>query len=124
MGNSKTYFLYCAGDKIMSVKIKVDEQGKVKKYVAINSLVPNAEYILRDDILEWKDTKKTAPSDEEIEAELEKLQAEFDSQQYARTRATLYPNIGDQLDDLYKQGAFSSDMTAQLKKVKDDNPKS
>lgn len=42
---------------------------------------------------------------------------------YRATRKSQYPEIGDQLDDLYKQGAFSADMTAKIKKVKDDNPK-
>ena len=42
---------------------------------------------------------------------------------YKATRKSQYPEIGDQLDDLYKQGAFSADMTAKIKKVKDDNPK-
>jgi len=51
------------------------------------------------------------------------LKAEWDAQQYARTRRPLYPDIGDQLDDLYKKGAFSDEMAAKLKKVKDDNPK-
>jgi hypothetical protein len=51
------------------------------------------------------------------------LKAEWDAQQYARTRRPLYPDIGDQLDDLYKKGAFSDEMSAKLKKVKDDNPK-
>ena len=42
---------------------------------------------------------------------------------YKKQRRPLYPDIGDQLDDLYKQGVFSADMTAKIKKVKDDNPK-
>ena len=42
---------------------------------------------------------------------------------YRGKRKQQYPEIGDQLDDLYKQGAFSADMAAKLKKVKDDNPK-
>ena len=51
------------------------------------------------------------------------LQAEYDAQEYARARRPLYPDIGDQLDDLYHKGVFSAEMTATLKKVKDDNPK-
>ena len=46
---------------------------------------------------------------------------EYDSQAYARNRQ--YPPLGDQLDDLYHAGVFSAEMTAKLKKVKDDNPK-
>ena len=42
---------------------------------------------------------------------------------YADNRRNEYPAIGDQLDDLYHKGAFSDEMAAKLKKVKDDNPK-
>jgi len=48
---------------------------------------------------------------------------EWTAEAYARTRRPLYPDIGDQLDDLYHAGVFSAEMTAKLKKVKDDNPK-
>tara|TARA_R100001443_G_C3303511_1_gene165900 strand:+ start:575 stop:796 length:222 start_codon:yes stop_codon:yes gene_type:complete len=43
---------------------------------------------------------------------------------YIQKRKFAYPSIGDQLDDLYKKGAFSDEMAAKIKKVKDDNPKS
>jgi len=61
----------------------------------------------------WKlvDSKLTAP-----DPDSEKT--------YAEKRMREYPDIGDQLDDLYKEGAFSSSMTTKIKKVKDDNPKS
>ena len=66
---------------------------------------------------------QTPPTDAEIDAELKKLQDEYDAQAYARIRKPLYPDIGDQLDDLYHKGAFSTEMAAKIKKVKDDNPK-
>ena len=43
---------------------------------------------------------------------------------YYSKRRVEYPNIGDQLDDLYKKGAFSDEMTAKIKAVKDKYPKS
>ncbi len=43
---------------------------------------------------------------------------------YKTQRKMFYPSIGDQLDDLYKQGAFSTEMAEKIKKVKDDIPKS
>ena len=43
---------------------------------------------------------------------------------YDEMRRRAYPNIGDQLDDLYRSGAFSDDMAATLQAVKDGNPKS
>ena len=42
---------------------------------------------------------------------------------YDELRRRAYPDIGDQLDDLYHKGAFSDEMTAKLKAVKDANPK-
>lgn len=69
------------------------------------------------------DDGQTPPTEEEIKAKQDEFQAEYDAQSYARARAPLYPAIGDQLDDLYKQGAFSDEMAAKIKKVKDDNPK-
>ena len=42
---------------------------------------------------------------------------------YADKRRAAYPEIGDQLDDLYHKGAFSDEMAAKLKAVKDANPK-
>jgi hypothetical protein len=42
---------------------------------------------------------------------------------YDEMRRRKYPTIGDQLDDLYRKGAFSDEMSAKLKAVKDANPK-
>ena len=42
---------------------------------------------------------------------------------YADKRREEYPPIGDQLDDLFKQGAFSAEMAAKLQSVKDKYPK-
>ena len=60
---------------------------------------------------------------EQVSAKITELQSAFDAQAYARARKPLYPAIGDQLDDLYHAGVFSAEMTAKLKKVKDDTPK-
>ena len=57
------------------------------------------------------------------QSQVDAARVELDKLKYKATRALAYPDIGDQLDDLYKQGVFSADMTAKLKKVKDDNPK-
>ena len=42
---------------------------------------------------------------------------------YSILRTQDYPNIGDQLDDLFKQGAFSAEMTAIIQAVKNKYPK-
>ena len=56
-----------------------------------------------------------------IAAEITKLQAAHAATQYRRDRA--YPPIGDQLDDLFRQGAFSPEMAATLHAVKTAHPK-
>lgn len=38
---------------------------------------------------------------------------------YYQKREPEYPDIGEQLDDLFKQGAFSPEMTARIQAVKD-----
>ena len=66
---------------------------------------------------------QTPPTKEEANTKLAELISDWDAQEYARTRKPLYPDIGDQLDDLYKEGVFSASMASKLKKLKDDNPK-
>ena len=47
-----------------------------------------------------------------IAMEIARLQAAYAATQYRRDRAAAYPPIGDQLDDLFRQGAFSPEMAA------------
>ena len=42
---------------------------------------------------------------------------------YKEKRRFAYPEIGDQLDDLFRQGAFSEEMSDKLQQVKTDHPK-
>lgn len=95
----------------------------IDKTKAIQSLRPNAEFVVRGETIEWLDTNQTQPTESEIQAEITRLQAEYDAKAYQRNRQPEYPDIGDQLDDLYKAGAFSDDMSAKIKAVKDKYPK-
>ena len=56
-------------------------------------------------------------------AEEKRKEDEWKATQYRDERKSQYPDIGDQLDDLYKKGAFSDEMAAKIKVVKDNNPK-
>tara|TARA_B100001778_G_C18377162_1_gene533505 strand:+ start:477 stop:728 length:252 start_codon:yes stop_codon:yes gene_type:complete len=51
------------------------------------------------------------------------LEAEREKVKYKEDRRIGYPDIGDQLDDLFKQGLFSKEMSDKLQQVKTDNPK-
>ena len=68
---------------------------------AIQSLRPNAQLVLRGDVIEWRDTTQTEPTQAEINAEITRLQAEYDSKQYARDRAEAYPSLAEQADMAY-----------------------
>ena len=92
---------------------------------AILSLRPNAELTVHgDDTIEWLDTTQTQPTDSEIQAEITRLQAEYDSKQYARDRASAYPSLAD-LADMQYWDAVNGTTTWQdaIAKVKADYPK-
>ena len=95
----------------------------ITKADAIISLRPDSEWTMTGDVIDWLDTNTTCPTNAEIDAEVKKLQAEYDAKAYQRKRKPEYPDIGDQLDDLFKAGAFSDEMTAKIKAVKDKYPK-
>ena len=90
---------------------------------AINSLRPKSQFILRDNELEWHDTNTTQPTKDEINAELARLQAEYDAKEYQRNRAAEYPPIGDQLDALWKGSDAATEMLAKIQAVKNKYPK-
>ena len=56
-------------------------------------------------------------------AEAARLAWEQRPNQYHTLRAAAYPPIGDQLDDLFRHGAFSPEMAATLQAVKTAHPK-
>ena len=60
---------------------------------AIQSLRPSAELVVRGTEIEWMDDVQTQPTDAEIQTEISRLQAEYDSKQYARNRAEAYPSL-------------------------------
>jgi len=71
-------------------------------------------------ITKWY-SEKEQPSDKVIQTKLTELQADYESKQYQRDRASAYPSTADQLDMLYHQGIDG--WKAEIKKVKDQFPK-
>jgi hypothetical protein len=60
----------------------------------------------------------------DYEAEVARLQAEYDSKAYARARAKAYPSIGDQLDMQYHdQTEGSRTWLDAIEAVKEAHPK-
>ena len=95
---------------------------KPKKLDAIKALDPNSVSIIRDGDIEWirNDSNITKS---QIDTKLASMISTWEAQAYARTRKPEYPDIGDQLDDLYHKGAFSDEMAAKIKAIKDAHPK-
>ena len=93
------------------------------KTQALLELCPGAEWFIQDDIIvKWYSTSIQQPTEEEINAKIAELQADYDSKQYQRDRQ--YPSIQDQLDMLYwdrKNGTKTWEES--IDKVKADNPK-
>ena len=91
---------------------------------AIVSLRPNASWgCLGNTVagLSWNDTEQTQPTEAEITAEVARLQAEYDNNEYQRQRAAAYPSIADQLDTIYHEGIDA--WKAEIAAVKQEYPK-
>lgn len=72
---------------------------------AINSLRPNATWSIIGDnygSIHWMDSQQDKPTEAEIQAEVQRLQAEYDAKQYQRRRALEYPPVTDYLDAVVK----------------------
>ena len=89
----------------------------ITKIEAIQSLRPDAEWNLRGNELEWLDTNQTQPTESEIQAEITRLQAEYDANEYQRQRASEYPSWQKQLEKIYDDGvdAWKTEMVDPIK---------
>tara|TARA_R100000808_G_scaffold25075_1_gene61362 strand:+ start:2349 stop:2687 length:339 start_codon:yes stop_codon:yes gene_type:complete len=98
---------------------------------AIKNLLPDivedVDFQYRDDadgkgaVLHWLNKDVSKPSQNEIDAELKKLQDKYDANEYQRQREADYPSFAEQFDLLYHKGI--SGLKAELKKTKDKFPK-
>jgi hypothetical protein len=71
---------------------------------ALISIRPNSTWVLNGDDysgLEWLDQSQSKPTEAEINAEIARLQAEYDAKQYQRDRVAEYPSIQEQMDMQY-----------------------
>jgi len=90
---------------------------------ALLSLKPKAEWVLRGDELEWLDSEQTEPTALELSNEVTRLQAVYDSQEYARNRKAEY----DQLNQFEMQFDDDRDGTTtwvdKINEIKGRHPK-
>ena len=94
------------------------------KHDAIHSLVPNCVFSIDGENVIWVSPSTAPVTEQEIQAELARLQVEAEAAKYKQQRAAEYPSIGDQLDALFHAGVFPEAMAAQIQAIKDKYPKS
>ena len=89
----------------------------MNKEQALINLCPGAEWVIKNGELEWLDTEQTQPTEEEIQAEIARLEAEYEANEYQRLRAAEYPDWGTQLDYIYHHGvdAWKTDIVDPVK---------
>ena len=102
---------------------------KIKLYCEANSKVADfsSNVILQDDsdgkgpyIKEWSIDGLTKPTDSQIASYETAGNKEESNNGVRATRKSKYGDIGDQLDEIYKD---IDAWKARIKKIKDDNPK-
>lgn len=74
----------------------------IDKSQALQSLRPSAQWIVRNNDIQWLDTEQTQPTEAEINAEVARLQSEYEATEYQRQRAAEYPPTADYLDAVVK----------------------
>jgi hypothetical protein len=105
----------------------VPDDAQVSFPVELTGLTEYAMNRFQNSCVDVDETNKTATWNwtkfwEITPAEPTESEIKLDEVYNNRRRA--YPEIGDQLDSLYHAGAFSAEMTAKIKAVKDKYPKS
>ena len=103
---------------------------KIKMYAAANGVAEvdfMKDVMLQDDsdgngayIKEWN-LDIAQPTDAQLSAQESAADTEEANNQVRSTRRTAYGNIGDQLDEIYKD---IDAWKARIKSIKDNNPKS
>ena len=68
----------------------------INREKALQSLCPEAEWKIMEGNITWlKGNGHSEPTSAEIDAEIIRLQTEYDNQEYARKRKVEYPSIED-----------------------------
>ena len=98
----------------------------VAYYDAVRELVGN-ENLIGGNVngplskIEFVEGFTNFPTEEQIQAKIIELQANYDANQYQRDRAVAYPSYADQLDTIYHKGIDA--WKEEIKTIKDKYPK-
>ena len=61
--------------------------------IALTNLTTSTNWRVEDGVINWFDDEIKQPTEAEIEAEVQRLQAEYDAQEYARLRKAEYDKL-------------------------------
>lgn len=102
--------------------------------LAMLSLRPGAQWTLHGSEIRWNggvatnlewNSEEPIPTEQEVAAEVVRLQTEFQTKEYQRDRAEEYPSIADQLDMLYHDKINNTNTWLDaIQAVKNKYPKS
>lgn len=101
----------------------------ITRSFALASLKPDAEFVMVDETtIDWQSKDITQPTEDEITAEVARLQAIED---YQKPRRDNFPFVGDQLDMIWHAIDADADLKTKfaafytaIKDIKDKYPKS
>ena len=97
------------GDKAMSIS------------KALLELTPGAQWVIRDDVIDWMDTEQTQPTQEEIVQKIAEIEYTEEVEEYKRVRELAYPSSGEQFDKIFHDGVDA--WKADIQAIKDAHPK-
>ena len=112
-------------DLYWKVKAYLESKGKTESEIGLATKLqsPNVQLVNEgsgDIIKVWKVSGVTKPTDSELNALNTQATKDQNNHAIRKTRMRAYGNIGDQLDEIYKD---IDAWKARIKKIKDDNPK-
>jgi len=91
---------------------------------AVQNLSPRAAFITKDNkIIEWHSVDITQPTQAEIDTEITRLQAEYDSQLYARNRKEEYDQLNQWEMHFDDQRDGTTTWVDKINEIKGRHPK-
>ena len=99
-----------------------------RKFDAVLALRPNGGFTVSDEgVVEYLHEGDPEPTEDQIQAKLKELKADYDAKKYQRDRELVYPSIQDVVVALAEKeegdDTMWKEITAKRQKVKADNPK-
>jgi hypothetical protein len=88
---------------------------------ALLQLTPGAQWVIRDDVIDWMDTEQTQPTQEEIVQKIAEIEYTEEVEAYKEVRAKAYPVMSEQLDKIFHEGIDA--WKAEIQAIKDVHPK-